>query len=194
MAKITGQTVGGKSPSLQVDEAVLEGIIAKEKREAVALAKEDFSRGHDEQERPLTPQAVHQRAQVQLQSTLQHMHNPHHNEGAGLGVFLTVAAALAAAYFLFVRAGSAAYCYELVLLDAGAGEGSAARCFELLQPALLEVLPAALSTVALPLVADVLRRRKTCLAACFALVPRLLLFLVTLHLAIRALVQFKLYW
>ena len=64
----------------------------------------------------------------------------------------------------------------------------------LLQPALLEVLPAALSTVALPLVADVLRRRKTCLAACFALVPRLLLFLVTLHLAIRALVQFKLYW
>jgi hypothetical protein len=189
MARITGSLVGGKSPSLKVDETTIQEMIAEDKKQAVELAKTDFEKTHASQENPLSQQQVHVRQQVQTQTRVQSFCNPSHNEGAALGIIVTVVSAVTCAVCLVKYAGESAFCYELLKFRPDYAQVDAESCRDMLLPSVVQILPTSYALILLPLVSDVFRGRKTLLAAASSLFVRSILFVVVMLISLRVLIQ-----
>lgn len=187
MSRITGALKeNGSSPSLEVDEAKIQEIIAEEKKHAVELAKEDYSKTHVEHENSkdekLTPAQIAQRNEAKVRSQIQEIHNPHHNEGAALSLFVIVVSALAAAYLLHQRVPAAlGGCLNVYGID-----NSSEACRSAVFSNALPLVPGCAVVALLPALSELFKGRKPTVLIMASLVSRSLLFLVVFLLSLQA--------
>ena len=186
MSRITGALKdGGSNASLHVDETKIQEIIAEEKKHAVELAKEDYSKTHvehdDGKDEKLNSTQIKQRSEAQVRTQIQELHNPHHNEGAALSLFVIVISALAAAYLLHQRVPSGMRgCLNVYGID-NSTESCRAAVFAQAFP----LVPGCAVVALLPALSDVFKGRKPAVLVVASIISRALLFLVVFLLSLQ---------
>lgn len=107
LARITGAQKGVESQeSLVVDEIVLQEFIAEGKKQAVQLAKDDYSQTHREHESEadelLTGSEIKQKRENQFKEQLAKLHEPSKIDLV-LSTVVVIVSAISGAYFLLKR-------------------------------------------------------------------------------------------
>lgn len=179
MARITGSLKdGGSNASLEVDETKIQEIIAEEKKHSVELAQEDYKTTHvendDSKDEKLTPAQIKQRKQAQVQSQMQNMHNPHHNEGSAFSLFVITVSAATAAFLLHKRVPSELHgCMNVYGID-----HSLEKCREAVLSQALPLVPGCGVVALLPALSEVFKRRKSVAFIFASVIARIFLFTV----------------
>ncbi len=187
MSRITGVLKDNDSKaSLEVDETKIQELIAEEKKHAVELAKDDYRKTHVEHENSkdekLSPAQVKQLEEAKIRSEIQEIHNPHHNEGASLSLFVIIVSALAAAYLLHQRVTAPMRgCLNVYGID-----NSTEACRVAVFPAAFRLVPGCAVVALLPALSEVFKGRKPTLLILVSVISRALLFLVIFLLSLQA--------
>lgn len=195
MARITGAHKGASQESLLVDEVVLQEYIAEAKKQAVDLAKEDYSQTHKENvsepDEPLSPEQVKARQKAQLQARLTQLHqnSPASRFDLFFTNFIVIISAVSGAYFMLNRLRNPDF--KLCLDFAGKGPVSVEQCRQEILPVALQTLPSSLVMAHLTLISDFFKGRKSAPQVLAALIPRTILFLVILIIALKMFIKFQ---
>lgn len=186
MARITGALKdGGSSASLNVDETKIQELIAEEKKHAVELAKDDYASTHVEREHAhdklLSPVQVKEKKESKVRAQIEQIHNPHHNEGAGLSTFVLTVSAITAAYLLTIRVPSDLHgCLSVYGID-----NSLEKCRDAVFAHAFPLVPGCAVVSLLPALSDVFKRRKSFPSIIASIVSRLFLFLVIFLISLQ---------
>lgn len=192
MARITGTQKGESQESLAVDEVVLQEFIAEGKKQAVELAKEDYSRTHKEHEyapdEVLSPAEIKKRQAAQLQEKLEKLHqnSPASKIDLFLSTFVILVSAISAAFFLLKRTEQdAKFCWNLAV---GAWDYTKIGfCRKALLPVFLQTVPSSFVVSLLPLISDFFKKTKSFPEIILGIFPRAILYFVTLLTTLRIL-------
>lgn len=193
LSRITGAHSNDNSSqeSIKVDEIVLQEFIAESKKQAVELAKEDYTKTHLEHEteadEKLTPEQVKERQAAQLQQKLAQLHenSPISKLELFISSLLVVISAATAAFFLLKRLGTDfGFCFNFRY---GVAFDKVQECRQTIAPHLIEILPTAFAVSLLPLISDFFKGRKNFLQILFSILPRSLLFLISFLIFLRLL-------
>lgn len=191
MSRITGLLNDSASkPSLEVDEAKLQEIIAEGKKHAVELAKEDYSKTHIEhdtsKDEKLSSPQIRQRQEAQVRAQIQELRNPHHNEGAALSLFVITVSAVAAAFLLHKRVPASMHgCMNVYGIDHD-NEACRAAVFAHAFP----LVPGCAVVALLPALSDLFKSRKPKALVVFSIFSRVLLFAVLFLLSLQAFIYY----
>ena len=199
MARITNvhnsTDSGSSASSIKVDEHILQEFIADSKKHAVELAKADYELTHREHEEEadelLNSSEIKEKQKAQLQSQLSKLHATTNTQI--LSNFMTLIAALSAAFFFLQRSTSSSlnFCFNS---PGSLSSQEIENCQIGLLPILLQIIPGTFVISLLPIISDVFTRRRPIISIIFSIIPTTLLFLVLFLIFFRLLSAIMTYY
>lgn len=192
LSRITGTQTGTSQQSLLVDELVLQEFIAEGKKQAVELAKEDYSRTHQEHESEadevLTGREIKLKEAEKLQEQLAKLHgnSPASKADLILSTAVVLVSAISAAFFLLQRTEpESKFCLNMAV---GAWNYTKIQaCRQALLPVFIQTVPSSFAVSLLPLISDFFKKTKSLPEVFLGIFPRAILYLVTLLVTLRIL-------
>jgi hypothetical protein len=198
MSRITGAHKEDSTESLEVDEIVLQEFIAEGKKQAVELAKEDYSRTHLEHETEadelLTDTQIKERQNAQFKQKLQALHEAQNNgvvldSDARLAVAVVIVSAVSAASFFFKRTSeNLRHCLQHAGLETFK---QISTCRRELLPIFLQTVPGTFAVALLPILSELFKGRQARTKTIASILPRTILFLVVFIITLQTLIRFN---